>query len=139
MEQAFGPTRVDRTPLVGLLFVLDILAITAFVAAGELSHGVDPLANIGRVAYALAPFLGSWLAVAILAGLYTEDAVASVGRVVALTVPAWAATVAIALAIRALPAYDGGVALTFAAVALGIGGSFVLGSRSLVALVRART
>jgi hypothetical protein len=138
MAQSSRAAPISPTPKIALLVLVDIGAIAVFVVAGELSHGVDPVANAARVAYVLGPFLGGWFAVALLAGLYTEAAVVSVSRAFKLTAPAWAATVAIALAIRALPAYEGGAAPTFAAVALAVGGSLVLGSRLVFAILNSR-
>ncbi len=127
-------TRVDRRPLAGLLAVGDALALTAFVVAGTIQHGGEPLADPGTVAGTLAPFLLAWVAVALVAGLYTADAVRSYRRALGWTVPAWVVAVLLGHALRATPVFSGGTTVAFVLVTLVVGGVLVVGWRLLFVL-----
>lgn len=123
--------RIDPSPVTGVLAIGDWLVILAFVVAGEISHGYDPIADAGRVAGTFVPFVLGWAVVAIAGGLYTEDAVRSVRPAVASTVPAWSIAVVLAQLFRATPYFHGNASVPFALVAIGIGGVLILGWRVL--------
>ena len=127
-------TRVDRRPLAGLLAVGDAIALAAFVVAGLLQHGGQPLSNPGAVVGTLAPFLLAWVAVALVGGLYTAEAVRSVRRVLGWTVPAWVVAVLLGHGLRATPLFDGGTTVAFVLVTLVVGGLLVVGWRLLLAV-----
>lgn len=124
-------TRVDRRPLSGLLAVGDALALTAFVVAGTIQHGGQPLSDPGAVAGTLAPFLLAWGVVGLLGGLYTADAVRSPRAALGWTVPAWVVAVLLGHTLRATPVFEGGTSVPFVLVTLAIGGVLVVGWRLL--------
>lgn len=125
---------VEPRPLAGVLFLGDVLALTAFVVAGSVQHGQQPFANPAVVGETLAPFLLAWLAVALLGGLYTAEAVLGVRRALARTVPAWLVAVLLGQGLRATPVFSGGTALAFVLVTLVVGGTLLVGWRVLVAV-----
>jgi hypothetical protein len=121
--------RVELRPLAGLLAAGDTLALATFVVAGTIQHGSRPLANPGIVLGALAPFLLAWLAVALLGGLFTAEAVRSPGRALRRTVPAWLLAVPLAHALRVTPVFRGGTTVGFFLVSLAVGGLLLIGWR----------
>jgi len=125
-------SRVDLRPLAAALAVGDVLALTAFVVAGTVQHGEQPFSNPGIVAGALAPFLVAWVAVALVGGLYTADAVSTPRRALGWTVPAWVVAVLMGHALRATPVFRGGTTAAFVLVTLVVGGVLVVGWRLLV-------
>lgn len=127
---------MDLRPLAGVLAVGDVLALTAFVVIGTVQHGQQPFSNPGVVAGALAPFLLAWVAVALLGGLYTADAVLSVRRTLGWTVPAWVVAVLAGHAVRATALFPGGTTAAFVAVTLTVGGVLVVGWRVLFVVAR---
>ena len=129
-------SRVDLRPLAGVLAVGDVLALTAFVVTGTIQHGQQPFSNPGVVAVALAPFLLAWVAVALLGGLYTADAVLSIRRALGWTVPTWVVAVLAGHAVRATALFPGGTTVAFVAVTLTVGGVLVVGWRVLFVVAR---
>lgn len=128
-------SRVDVRPLAGALVAGDSLALAAFVVAGTIQHGEQPLSNPGVVASALAPFLLAWVAVAVLGGLYTADAVVSVRRALSWTVPAWIVAVLLGHGLRATPLFRGGTTVAFVLVTALVGGFLLVGWRLLAVVV----
>jgi len=124
-------TRVDRRPLSAVLAVGDAIALTAFVVAGMVQHGGQPLSNPGTVAGTLAPFLLAWVAVALVGGLYTAEAARSPRRALGWTLPAWVVAVLLGHALRATPLFSGGTTVAFVLVTLVVGGVLVVGWRLL--------
>ena len=131
-------SRVDVSPLAGVLVAGDVLALTTFVVAGTVHHGGQPFSNPSRVAGALAPFLLGWLIVAILAGLYTRDAVLSARRALSWTVPAWVLSVLVGHTLRLTSLFPGNTTVGFLVVTLLLGGTLVVGWRLLVTFVFGR-
>jgi len=131
-------TRVDPSLTTAGLFVGDLLAMGTFVVVGEISHGIDPVANPALVADTFAPFLIGWLLFAIPAGVYSAAGRSDIKRAVAGTVAAWTGTVVVAQALRATAFFHGNAALTFAAVSLVVGGTFVLGWRAIAVFLTAQ-
>jgi hypothetical protein len=129
-------SRVDLRPLAGVLAVGDVLALAAFVAMGTVQHGQRPFSNPGVVGDALAPFVLAWVAVALLGGLYTADAVVSPRRVLGWTVPAWVVAVLAGHALRATALFPGGTTAAFVAVTLVVGGVLLVGWRLLFVAAR---
>lgn len=112
-ERAGGWTRT-----VGLALG-DVLLILAFVVAGEIRHGVDPLARSGVVLDTALPFFVGWFAAALVAGLYRPG---WTPRAVAVrTAGAWIAAAVVALALRATPVFHGDFAVAFLLVSVGVG------------------
>lgn len=131
-------TRVEPSPLTAGLLAGDTLAIGLFVVIGEISHGIDPLANVPLVLDTFAPFYIGWLLVALPAGLYGSGALSSPKRAGLLTLGAWAVADVIGQALRATAYFHGNAALTFALVALAFGGLFLVGWRVGFTLVLQR-
>ena len=131
--------RLDFSRRTVLLAVGDVLALTGFVAAGQAQHtGGNPLADPVDLIGALAPFLIGWLVVALIGGLYTDDALVSPRRMLSWTVPAWILGATIALALRATSLFPGSINGLFPVVALAVGGILVIGWRILAAVVYSR-
>lgn len=127
--------RIDRSPRTAVLAAGDALAIGAFVYAGEIQHGFPPPSYPGRFAGTLAPFLLGWVAVALVAGLYTSDATVTFRTMLYRTVPAWLVGVLVAHALRVTPLFHGGTTPAFILVSAVGGGVLVVGWRSLVAVL----
>lgn len=125
-------TRVDLSSSTAGLLVGDVLALGAFVYIGQqFGHSMRPLANPLGYLEALAPFVLAWVAVAVLAGLYTADARSSVRRGLGLGVLAWLVALPVAHGLRVL--VSGSTALTFVVISAVVGGVFLLGWRALAA------
>jgi hypothetical protein len=131
-------TRVDPTPLTVGLAVGDVVAILAFIVAGEFQHNADPVGNPDLVVTGSAPFLLAWAVVAVFGGLYTRDAVASPRRALSWAIPAWVVATLLGHALRSTALFRGGTALSFVLVTMGVGIVLVGGWRVLVALAVAR-
>jgi uncharacterized membrane protein YeaQ/YmgE (transglycosylase-associated protein family) len=127
--------RVDPELSMAVLALGDLLAVLTFVVVGEITHGIDPLAQPGRVAGTLAPFLIGLAVVTIAGGLYTRDAIRSPRRAVSLIVPAWIGAVVIAQVLRSTSVFPGGAALTFAIVSVLVGGLLLLVWRLIASVV----
>lgn len=127
--------RVDTEPSMAVLAVGDLLAVLVFVVVGEITHGVDPIAQSGRVVGTLTPFLIGLALVALLGGLYTQDAIRSPKRAVSLIVPAWIGAVLVAQLLRATEFFPGDAAITFAAVSVAVGGLLLLAWRAVAAVL----
>lgn len=102
-----------------VLAVGDVLLILAFVVAGEVRHGVDPLARPGVVVDTAIPFLLAWFVAAVLAGLYRPGWSARTTAV--RTAAAWTAAALVALGLRATPLFHGDFAFAFLLVSIGVG------------------
>lgn len=131
-------TRVELSSRTAALALGDVLAILLFVVAGEYSHGIDPLGNVGRVGGTLAPFLIGWGIVAVVGGFYAQRSRLSLGRTVGLTFVGWVVAVVIAQALRATAVFHGDAAITFALVSVFVGGALVVGWRVVATLFSSR-
>jgi len=127
--------RVDPEPSMAVLAVGDLLAVLVFVVVGEITHGVDPITQPGRVLGTLAPFLIGLAIVTFVGGLYTRDAIRSPRRAVSLIVPAWIGAVLIAQLLRATAFFPGDAAVTFAAVSVAVGGLLLLVWRAVASVL----
>lgn len=131
--------RISLSPATLGLFAGDVVAIGLFVVLGEISHGIDPMANAPLVADTFAPFLIGWLLLAGTAGLYGVAVETGPKRTAALTFGTWVGAVVIAQALRATAYFHGNAALAFALVSVAIGGLFLVGWRTGVAVFRQRS
>ncbi|MFC6862557.1 DUF3054 domain-containing protein [Halomicroarcula sp. GCM10025817] len=129
--------RVELSSRTAVLALGDVLALLIFVVAGEYSHGIDPLANPGRVGGTLAPFLIGWGLVAVAGGLYAAPSRSSLGRTLATTFGGWVLAVVVAQLLRATAVFHGDAALTFALVSTFVGGVLLVGWRLIATLVLA--
>lgn len=122
-------SRVESSSLVARLAVGDALALTAFFAIGTHHHGLEPIADPTVVAEGVAPFLLTWALAAVVAGLYTDEAVRSPARAVAVTTPAWVLAALAGHGLRGTELVRGTTTWTFVAVTLVAGGVLVIGWR----------
>lgn len=131
-----GSGRVELSAKTALAAAGDLLAIALFVGVGELTHGINPLLNVGRFAGTLTPFYIGWLLVAGLGGLYTTAAVRTVRAAVSRVIIAWVLAVGIAQLLRSTAAFPGNAAVTFALVSVLIGGTLLVFWRGAIAVAK---
>lgn len=130
--------RVDVSAAMLGVALGDAAAIGAFVVAGELRHGIDPLGSPLVVAGTFAPFYIGWLAAAVVGGLYAAPTRTGLRRVALTTTGAWLAADVVGQLLRSTALFRGGAALTFAVVAFLVGGALLVGWRLAVAGVSSR-
>lgn len=116
----------------------DLVAISIFVVVGEISHGVDPIAQWAFVLDATIPFLLGWLVAGPLLGAYSPWSLQDPLRAAAAVVPAWLVADAIGQLIRDTDAFHGSADPVFYLVAAGVGGLLLIGWRLTVAGLAAR-
>ena len=111
------------TPSASRVFVgiVDVILVALLVVAGQLHHGVNPIADPVTSAGALIPFVVGWLVVAPLAGIYATRNRTSPSRALRLTTVTWIAAANVGLILRQSPLFDGGTAWPFALVMTGTG------------------
>jgi hypothetical protein len=133
-----GERRIELSMTTAMLALGDIVAITMFVAAGEYTHGFNPLVDVGRVAGTLAPFLIGWVLIAGVSGLYVESSINSIRGALGWTFLGWILAVVIAQALRATTVFHGNAAVTFALVSIGVGGFLLCLWRGTASLLLSR-
>ncbi len=129
--------RVDASA-VRLYLVGDLLAILAFVVAGELRHGFHPLVEPLAVADTAVQFYLGWAVAAPLVGAYARSTVESRRSMLAASLGAWMLAVVVSQALRATPWFRGDAATSFAAVSVVVGGALLVGWRVIRAAIRDR-
>jgi hypothetical protein len=107
------------------------VAIATFVVVGEITHGVDPVANAALVADTYAPFLIGWAVASFAAGLYAGPGRLTRRGVLIRTVPAWVAAALIAQGLRATELFHGDAAVTFFLVSCLVGGTLLVAWRAV--------
>lgn len=95
--------------------IIDVVLVAGMVLYGYVDHGGDPIADPLASLEAIAPFVIGWLAIALLAGVYTLDRPLS-GHGLRLTAVAWIAAANVGLMIRGSPVFDGGTMWPFPVV-----------------------
>ncbi|WP_302081020.1 DUF3054 domain-containing protein [Salinibaculum rarum] len=128
-------SQVEPTSLAAGLAVGDVLAIAAFIAAGRQQHIGQPIGDPVGFLDTLAPFLIGWAIAALVGGLYTREAVLTPRRAISWTLPAWVLAVVVGAGLRATPLFTGSAALTFVLVTFVVGGTLLVGWRTLAATV----
>ncbi|ELY63973.1 DUF3054 domain-containing protein [Natrinema versiforme] len=117
---------------------VDTLLVAGFVLFGRIEHGGNPLAEPLASLETIAPFVIGWLAVALLAGIYTRDR--PVGRDgLRLTAVAWIAAANVGLMLRASPLFEGSATWPFPLVITGFGLLVLLGWRLGYSVYRSAT
>lgn len=111
---------------VGRLVPGDVLAILAFVVAGEFSHGIDPIQAPLYVAETAAPFFVGWAVVGPLAGAYASNLLDSPRRTFVRTALGWLGADVVAQALRGTAFFHGGADPTFFMVAGVVGGTLLV-------------
>lgn len=131
--------RLDVSRWTAVLAVGDLIALVAFIAAGQYHHaGTNPFLTPLRLLEGLAPFLIGWVVVAMIGGLYTHDALLGPRRMLSWSIPAWVFAAIIALALRSTALFYGDVTGLFPVVALGFGGIILVGWRTVAAVLLPR-
>ena len=123
---------IDRETL--LLAAGDIGLLVGLVLVGQLSHNVNPIDQPIASLEAIAPFVIGWLAVAALAGLYTQSVASSVSQTVRLTTVTWIAAANVGLLLRQT-VFGDTAAWPFPLVITGFGLLLLVGWRIAVALI----
>jgi len=119
------------------LAVGDAAVVAGVVLAGQVSHGVNPLAAPLSTAETLIPFLAGWLVAAGLIGVYRGDDPRRAWRLVA---GAWIAGANLGLIARASPLFSGGTVWPFPLVITGTTlGALLVWRGALLALALVRT
>jgi hypothetical protein len=128
MSDWFG-VEVDslRRYLVG-----DLLAILAFILIGEISHGVDPVAQWRFVLDAAIPFLIGWLVVGPLLGAYARWSLRGPLWAALAAVPAWLVADGLGQLLRDTDTFHGSADPVFYLVAAAVGGALLVGWRLVV-------
>lgn len=104
-----------------LLAVVDVGLLAGLVLVGQLSHGIDPLADPAGTFETMAPFVIGWIVVAPIARVYAEDVLASRVETVRVTTVCWLAAANIGLIVRSSPSFDGSAVWAFNIVMTGLG------------------
>lgn len=107
----------------------DVAAIAVFVVLGEFSHGENPVTVFVPMLETLGTFLLGWIAVATIAGAYSERSLENGRHAILSSLFAWAIADAIAQLLRSLPFVRGDGAITFYLIALVVGGALIGGWR----------
>lgn len=106
--------------------VIDVALIVGLVLLGRVSHEGNPIAEPLASLETVTPFVIGWLAVALLAGVYTRD---RRGQGFRLTTVAWIAAANVGLMIRGSPLFEGGATWPFPVVITVTGLVVLLGWR----------
>ncbi|SEQ05446.1 DUF3054 domain-containing protein [Natrinema salaciae] len=107
---------------------IDVVLVAGLVLLGRIEHGGNPLSEPIASLETITPFVVGWLAVALLAGIYTRDR--PVGReAFRLTAVTWIAAANVGLMLRASPLFTGGATWPFPLVITGFGLFVLLGWR----------
>lgn len=118
---------------VGRLLVADVATILVLIVLGEIRHGVDVVADPGRVVVTAAPFLAGWLLVGGLVGAYGPRAFGGTSQALRITVGAWLGGAGLGLTLRGTEHLPGNAPLPFALVMFGLG-ALALGLVRVVSL-----
>ncbi|AGB39327.1 DUF3054 domain-containing protein [Natronococcus occultus] len=128
-----------RSPASGIgrdvlaLGAVDIAILAVIIVVGQLSHGVEPLAEPLVALETVVPFAVGWLVMAPLAGLYAPGVATSLTRTVRVTTVAWVAAANVGMILRASALFDGGAAWPFPLVMTGFGLLVLVGWRGAYA------
>lgn len=118
----------------GAVAAVDLLIVVGLVFVGQLTHGIDPLADPFGLVTAAAPFVAGWVVGAGLAGSYRTSATEQLSTAVRRTMLAWFAGLHLALLFRAAPQTHGDIVWPFALVITGFGLVALLAWRGGLAL-----
>lgn len=113
----------------------DVLAVLAFVVAGEIQHNVDPVRYPMQVVDTAVPFLVGWVVAATLVGAYAAAARQSVRRATLTALLGWVLADALGQALRATSLFGGDADPIFFVVALLAPLPLMLGWRAIAVLL----
>lgn len=117
--------RIARSRRTAVLAVGDAAMIALFVAAGEFRHGGTLAAGVET----FLQFAVGWAVVAVLAGAYADDALASTRRAGAVAAVAWVVGSLVGQGVRIATEASAGFAPAFVAVTVAVGGVLLAGWR----------
>ncbi|WIV66004.1 DUF3054 domain-containing protein [Natrialbaceae archaeon AArc-T1-2] len=120
-----GP-RCRESVLVG---VVDVGLLAGLILFGQLSHGLNPIAEPIGALETILPFLIGWIIAAPLAGVYAQAALASPWLGARVTAVGWLAAANVGFVLRSSPAFEGGIAWAFPLVMSGFGLIVLVGWR----------
>jgi hypothetical protein len=126
-----GSNRINPALITG-----DVVAFLFFAVAGIRSH--EEGASINTLLRVLVPFLGVWLPVAYLLGLFKQRQIEDIDAVVPEVIKGWVPVWAIGLVIRSL-AFGRPFAPTFALISFLVNLAFLAGWRAAYAYLRHRS
>lgn len=138
MSGATRALRVDPSRTTLALAAGDVLLVVAVLVAGELRHGVDPVANLPVVADTLAPFLLGWLPASVAAGVHRAGVRTDPRRAAARTAAAWTGAALVGGGLRSTPHFHGSAPPTFVAVTVLAGLAVLVPWRTAVAYAAPR-
>ncbi|MFD1564885.1 DUF3054 domain-containing protein [Haloarchaeobius amylolyticus] len=118
--------RVASEPFAVGLAVADAVVVTAFLAVGLFTHGLEPWAYPIYTLRTAAPFVVAWGLVAPPCGAYRRLTIDSFRRTIAVVSAAWIVTTLLGGVIRASSVFPGGAPLSFLLVNAAVGLAFVL-------------
>jgi hypothetical protein len=118
------------------LLVGDLVALSAFLLIGEISHGIDPVADAGRVVLVAVPFLLGWVVCGSLAGAYSVGVLDSPRDLLVTTLLGWLLGDAFGQLLRSTATLPGNADPAFFAVAFAFGSVFLLAHRGVRLVAR---
>ena len=107
----------EATPL----FLVDVGLLAGLVLVGQLSHGIDPLADPLGALETMAPFVLGWIVIAPIARVYAREVLESPRETLRVTTVGWIAAANVGLILRSSPAFDGSGVWAFNIVMTGLG------------------
>jgi len=118
------------------LLVGDLVALSAFLLVGEISHGFDPVADAGRFVLVAVPFLLGWTAFGSLAGAYSPGVLDSPRDLLVTTLVGWLLGDVFGQLLRSTAVLPGNADPAFFAVAFAFGSLFLLAHRGVRLAIR---
>ena len=115
--------------------LVDLVAILAMFWAGQLRHGIDPLALPMRYLGTLAPFLLGWIVASYAFGAYGEQTLEGYRGALVPAVVAWFVGNTIGQGLRSTSLFHGGTELSFFLVMFGFVGAALVVGRVVVTAV----
>lgn len=113
--------RIDVSSTSLGLAIGDFVLIGVFVLAGEISHGVDLIAQAGQVIDTALPFYIGWIIAALALGAYSRTARETKKRAALVTGVTWIIAALIGQGLRATSLFHGDFAVAFVLVSIGVG------------------
>ncbi|WP_135851593.1 DUF3054 domain-containing protein [Halorussus salinus] len=132
----FVRSRVEPSSATAGLALGDLLVLAGFLTLGSMNHGFSPVANPGRIAGTIAPFLVGWVVAALASGAYAPDATRTVTGAVLRAAATWIPAAAIGLTLRSTGFFHGDSPVTFILVVSSTGLLAFSAWRGLVAYLR---
>lgn len=113
--------RIDLSSISLGLAIGDAILIGLFIVSGEISHGVDPIAQTGVVIDTALPFYIGWVLASLALGAYSRAARETPKRAALMAAGTWIVAALIGQGLRATSLFHGNFAITFALVSISVG------------------